>query len=164
MTKVFVYGTLLEGEGNHPLIAKHINTKMDAIIPGKLYHLGGFPGVRDAGGITDRNSFVLGEVYEVDDDTLAALDRLEGCRDLIDTEGNLYNRVTVPAYTLTGQHYAPVYVYEYNSTPSEDKLIEGGSWKHRNDPTYLTDFRLPEPAYTLDDDDGLLIDEEFDDE
>jgi gamma-glutamylcyclotransferase (GGCT)/AIG2-like uncharacterized protein YtfP len=73
-TRVFVYGTLLQGEGNHDLLAR-----AEFLGPARtplrfaLYDLGGFPGLV-AGG----EQAVEGEVYIVGPDTLARLDQLEG--------------------------------------------------------------------------------------
>lgn len=72
--RVFVYGTLLSGEPNHRLLA-------DAELVGAartepefdLVSLGAFPAMVPGGGTA-----IAGEVYEVDPDTLEALDRLEG--------------------------------------------------------------------------------------
>ncbi len=75
MTRVFVYGTLQRGDGNHRVIeaASYLGEARTA--PAfTLVSLGPFPALV-AGGITT----VLGEVYEVDAGMLAQLDRLEGC-------------------------------------------------------------------------------------
>jgi gamma-glutamylaminecyclotransferase len=72
-TRVFVYGTLLAGEGNHALLqtARFIGAARTP--PGfGLYDLGAFPGLVRGG-----QAAVVGEVYEVDAPTLAALDDLE---------------------------------------------------------------------------------------
>ncbi len=73
-TRVFVYGTLLEGEGNHDLLAR-AEFLGPARTPPRfaLHDLGGFPGLV-AGG----EHAVDGEVYIVGPDTLARLDQLEG--------------------------------------------------------------------------------------
>jgi gamma-glutamylcyclotransferase (GGCT)/AIG2-like uncharacterized protein YtfP len=71
---VFVYGTLLSGEGNHRLLAGGAFLGDARTAPGfELYDLGAFPGMvaRGAG-------VVAGEVYGVDDATRARLDALEG--------------------------------------------------------------------------------------
>ena len=72
--RVFVYGTLRAGEPNHYLLDHHdlvARARTEAAF--ELVSLGAFPAMV-AGGATA----VVGEVYEVDPYTLAALDRLEG--------------------------------------------------------------------------------------
>lgn len=72
--RVFVYGTLLFGEGSH-----HLLTRARWIGPARtedgytLHDLGHFPAMVKAG-----SSSIIGEVYDVDSRTLAAMDRLEG--------------------------------------------------------------------------------------
>jgi gamma-glutamylaminecyclotransferase len=72
-TLVFVYGTLLAGEPNHPYL-----TGARLVAAGRtqpafwLHDLGAFPGLVGGG-----EHAVSGEVYEVDAPTLAALDHLE---------------------------------------------------------------------------------------
>jgi gamma-glutamylcyclotransferase (GGCT)/AIG2-like uncharacterized protein YtfP len=72
-TRVFVYGTLLAGEPNHRVLTgARLVAKARTEAAFELRDLGPFPGlVRGA-------HAVVGEVYEVDEVTLAALDRLEG--------------------------------------------------------------------------------------
>ena len=73
-TRVFVYGTLLQGEGNHDLLAGAEFVGAARTPPGyALRDLGAFPGLVDGG-----EHAVDGEVYLVGPDTLARLDRLEG--------------------------------------------------------------------------------------
>jgi gamma-glutamylaminecyclotransferase len=70
---VFVYGTLLTGEANHGLLARARLIAATRTPPAfALYDLGAFPGLV-AGGSTS----VVGELYEIDDATFAALDHLE---------------------------------------------------------------------------------------
>ena len=72
-TRVFVYGTLLRGEGNHQYLRTARLVGEARTSPAfRLHDLGAFPGLV-AGG----EHVVAGEVYEVDDATLAALDQLE---------------------------------------------------------------------------------------
>jgi gamma-glutamylaminecyclotransferase len=74
MTRVFVYGSLRHGESNHRVLegATRIGAARTTA-RFTLYDLGPFPGMVDAGaGVTE------GEIYEVDDETLARLDALEG--------------------------------------------------------------------------------------
>ena len=74
MTKIFTYGTLLAGEPNHRVLRGSRCVGPARTPPRfKLVDLGSFPGM-----LAEGNTAVLGELYEVDDDVLAALDRLEG--------------------------------------------------------------------------------------
>ena len=71
---VFTYGTLRRGEPNHPLLARARFLGEAATLPHfALVDLGPFPAMI-AGGQTA----VIGEVYAVDERTLARLDILEG--------------------------------------------------------------------------------------
>jgi gamma-glutamylcyclotransferase (GGCT)/AIG2-like uncharacterized protein YtfP len=71
---VFVYGTLLRGEANHDLLAAARFVAEARTEPCfELFDLGPFPAMSANG-----QTAVLGEVYAVDDATLARLDRLEG--------------------------------------------------------------------------------------
>ncbi|MEZ4323566.1 MAG: gamma-glutamylcyclotransferase family protein, partial [Polyangiales bacterium] len=73
-TRVFVYGTLLAGEPNHRVLAGARLVANARTQPAfELRDLGPFPGLVSGGAHA-----VAGEVYEVDEATLAALDRLEG--------------------------------------------------------------------------------------
>lgn len=75
--RVFVYGTLKNGRGNHRLLA---NSKFlgRCYIEGawRLISLGGFPGLVYKPDLSMEK--VVGEVYQVDQDTLQSLDWLEG--------------------------------------------------------------------------------------
>ncbi len=78
---VFVYGSLMRGFGNHPLIEAGTfeGEACTAAATYRMHDLGAFPGVRPAPGTPGRSGErIRGEVYSVDDDGLAALDRLEG--------------------------------------------------------------------------------------
>ena len=98
--KVFVYGTLLEGEGNHSYYLQGSSYKGKAAVSGyEMYDIGAFPG------IVPGNGSIPGEVYEVDYETLRNLDYLEG-------EGSLYFRKSVPVKMSTGESaFAWIYVY-----------------------------------------------------
>jgi gamma-glutamylaminecyclotransferase len=72
--RLFVYGTLRRGEENHHLLDAHVllrTSRTEARFT--LVSLGDFPAMIDGG-----ETAVVGEVYEVDAITLAALDELEG--------------------------------------------------------------------------------------
>lgn len=72
--RVFVYGTLRAGEPNHDLLDGQILVRHARTGPVyELVDLGPFPAMVGGG-----RTSVVGEVYEIDRSTLAALDRLEG--------------------------------------------------------------------------------------
>ncbi|MDY0002190.1 MAG: gamma-glutamylcyclotransferase family protein [Polyangia bacterium] len=73
-TRVLVYGTLLRGEPNHRLLAHADFVGQARTEPAfELVSLGPFPAMVPGG-----KTAVVGEVYEVDQATLEAIDRLEG--------------------------------------------------------------------------------------
>lgn len=92
-TRVFVYGTLLSGFGNHRLLRGRATPcgsarTRDAYT---MIDLGAFPAVLSRC-LPRYAAPVRGEVYECDADVLADLDRLEGYHG--DASG-LYDRITV---------------------------------------------------------------------
>jgi gamma-glutamylaminecyclotransferase len=107
MHKVFVYGTLKKGWGNNRLMvegnAKFLGpaVTMDSF---KLYGMG-VPFMRPGG-----DDVVAGEVYEVDDATLARLDRLEGHSI---TGDGMYNRELIPVRYGTPDNYKTETVFAY---------------------------------------------------
>lgn len=75
---VFVYGTLKTGHYNNRALTLSKTSKLifdDAFVKGQMYDLGPYPAVVVTPG---SESAVKGEVWEVDDETLARLDHLEG--------------------------------------------------------------------------------------
>ena len=71
---VFVYGTLRRGgAGAMSIRFPHSKFIADAKVSGSLYDLGAYPGLL----LNESNSFVIGEVYEVDDEILHKLDDFE---------------------------------------------------------------------------------------
>jgi gamma-glutamylaminecyclotransferase len=73
--RVFVYGTLMKGEGNHRRLLRDVPCAGKARTAPEFdfYSLVGFPGLVRGGELS-----VRGEVYDVDGLTLAHLDVLEG--------------------------------------------------------------------------------------
>jgi len=98
--KVFVYGTLKKGRGNHHLLSqsKFLGTA-ETLPQYTMVSLGAFPGVIE-NGITQ----IQGEIYEVNAEQLVRLDRLEGHpnfyrRDEIETsEGKAWIYLLPPEY------------------------------------------------------------------
>lgn len=114
--RVFVYGTLLAGEPNHRVLAGARLVAEGRTQPAfELRDLGPFPGLVHGGGHA-----VVGEVYEVDDATLAALDRLEG-------HPRFYRRTTVSL--ADGEQ---VWTYLLGPEQVEGRpIIRSGSWRAR---------------------------------
>jgi gamma-glutamylaminecyclotransferase len=115
-TRVFVYGTLLAGEGSHHLL-EHARRVGEACTHPEftLYDLGLYPGLVHGG-----HSAVEGEVYEVDEPTLAALDRLESHPEFYRrTAIRLATGDAVETYLLTAQQVAG------------HPIIPSGSWRAR---------------------------------
>ncbi|MFC4735792.1 gamma-glutamylcyclotransferase [Bacillus daqingensis] len=121
--KLFVYGTLMTGEGNHFFLRRAKLLNRQARVNGSLYDTGlGYPAlVRGAGE-------VWGELYAITSSQLPAIDELEGYQD--GRTWNLYSRETVDAFTENGTERA--LVYYYNKPVKAEKRIASGSWKtHR---------------------------------
>jgi len=100
---VFVYGTLKRGGSNHHLmVGQQFVTTAQTEPAYKLYSLGDYPALVDA---PRDGSPIEGEIWTVDNDCLAKLDRLEGL------EEGLYKRVPI---LLQPPHNASViegYIY-----------------------------------------------------
>lgn len=82
-TEVFVYGTLMKDRNNSSLMADADYAGEGMLKNYAIYELGGFPGIQLSAG-----NFVKGELYFVDNNTLNALNQLEG-------EGTLYRLTPV---------------------------------------------------------------------
>jgi len=104
---VFVYGSLKRNQGNHSLLSGSdylgdFDTREPVF---DMIGLGYFPAVLNGG-----DSYIRGELYEVDDDTLERLDCLEG-------HPRFYERQqTGVADTTTGldSHVAWIYILQGN--------------------------------------------------
>jgi gamma-glutamylcyclotransferase (GGCT)/AIG2-like uncharacterized protein YtfP len=123
---VFVYGTLLPGLAP-PVIADVVNTLRvvgPATIPGRLYHLGAYPGcVLDAAG----DGVIHGQLLELPDPAvLERLDWYEGYA-AHDDAGSLFLRTTCPA-TLADGRQVPAWVYVYNREVSPARRISTGRY------------------------------------
>lgn len=129
---VFVYGTLRRHESNHLLLAETHLISYQAKTRGKLFDTGfGFPAM------TEDEGNVYGELYEINQEQLHQLDRLEGYR--ADRKTNHYDRVTKHIVTDRGEFEAFVYVYSKEKA-SDMKFIESGDWKvyrHQQDAQYI---------------------------
>lgn len=115
--KVLVYGSLRKGFGNHYLLEN--SRFLGEVKTGPhytMYSFGGFPALSLNGDTT-----IVGEVYEVDEETMARLDRLEGYP-------NFYDRVLIPT------EYGEAWMYFIHDIDREAlPVVESGDWKeYRN--------------------------------
>jgi gamma-glutamylaminecyclotransferase len=111
---VFVYGTLLAGESNHGLLAEARLVATGRTQPAfQLHDLGACPGLVHGGAHA-----VVGEVYVVDEPTLAMLDRLEDHPEFYRRTGIVLDDGTsVETYLLTPE--------QVEGCP----VIASGSWR-----------------------------------
>jgi gamma-glutamylaminecyclotransferase len=115
---VFTYGTLLKGEVNHHLLAQARFVAEARTEPCfELFDLGPFPAMSTGG-----ETAVLGEVYAIDDATLARLDHLEG-------HPRFYQRTQI---RLDDGQEVQTYLMDRNRMRGR-ALIPSGDWRaHRN--------------------------------
>lgn len=123
IVSVFVYGTLLVGEGNHHVAAQHVLSVQPGAVRGRLYDVGAYPALAL---YDEREAFsegtVVGEWLEVTEEGLKAMDILE---DYYGPGGqNEYERVWVS--DISGLREGWVYVWKDVAGLKE---ITGGSWK-----------------------------------
>lgn len=111
---VFVYGTLKYGYGNNTLLRNSTFLRESRLEGFQLYR--NYPSFPVAH-YCDEGSYIHGELWQVDNDTLRRLDALEG-------EGYMYNRIHV--YSECG-HSCFVYVgnkncWDFNHLDKCDKV------------------------------------------
>lgn len=119
MTKVAVYGSLRKGMSNHGILegATFLGTTK-TVNNYTMYSLGGFPKVAlDIGGPTQ----IVVEIYEVDDQGLRRLHRLEGFRGF-DDPNNFYDLSAVDTVD-----FGEVLIYHINGEDTY-QVVEDGDW------------------------------------
>ncbi len=118
---IFVYGTLIRGNGNHAYFLSQSRFLGAGTLKGyALYDLGSYPGIKQR-----KDDFVIGELFEVDEGTLAHINRLEG-------EGSLYRLVYEPVQTGDQTVVnAGVYVYLHEVSESSYVSHEKQPWRGR---------------------------------
>lgn len=117
---VFVYGTLLSGLRLSYLLddSEFVG---QAIASAILYDLGPFPAIKKGDGL------VIGEIYYVDENTLKALDDVEGYNES-DKSNSLYIRSKIKLIQPVGIQ-SDIYAYFYNPPIREDNLIPSGDYR-----------------------------------
>lgn len=124
MKKVFVYGTLRKGEANAHLLKSATCIAEQCWTNGSLYDTGyGYPAMRQT-----TFSRLYGELYEVTEDDLIRLDRLEGYS--AGGTNNLYERIEQTVYTDKDASIA--YMYVAGRTNLLKRKIPNGDWKEHN--------------------------------
>jgi len=110
MHTIAVYGSLKRQYHNHALLAQSCFKGNDILEGWDMADLGAFPGVFKGEGS------IHVEVYEVTEEEMQSLDRLEGYP-------TFYNRTQVDT------EYGKAWLY-YLNNPSRyiDKIVEGGKW------------------------------------
>ena len=107
---VFTYGTLMNGESNHGFLSNSEYLESTYVEGYDMYNVGFYPA------IVPGDSEVIGELYEVPESDMDALDSLEG-------EGSLYIRKC----ELIPLNNRLAYIYVYNQDVSYLEKIN--SWK-----------------------------------
>ena len=126
--KLFVYGSLRKGRYNYDIYLKN-NSKFlqEAYVRGILYSLKG----KEYPAIVEGNSLILGELFEVDQETFDRMDEMEGyvpgrfeneydkiVTEILDKEGNVIDHL-------------PVYWYNVKLASQKallDEVIESGDY------------------------------------
>ncbi len=111
--QIFVYGTLRRQASHHHKLhgAQWI---ADASVQGVVYRMDWYPAVISS---NDGKSTVRGEIYTVDEKTLASLDEFEG---------EEYKRVLVNAHDDLGKVYQ-AWIWEARVVPNKP-IILSGDW------------------------------------
>jgi len=116
---VFVYGTLKKGYPNHRYL-ENSDFMGNATINGTLLDIGSFPALLPKK--EGDNSQVIGEVYGIDNETLANLDSLEG-------EGIMYHRKSTGViFTGPCYHLSKVCHTYFWGLSQDYEVIASGEW------------------------------------
>ena len=120
---IFVYGTLQRGRANHHVLvdlgARFIRSASSKT-PRTLVDLGPYPAVLREDSTRDANaSCVHGELHEIDEAALTALDIFEGCP-------TLFAREPITLVTDGGDIEAFVYVLALTSLPPHARVVPMG--------------------------------------
>ncbi|MDP7071042.1 MAG: gamma-glutamylcyclotransferase family protein [Phycisphaerales bacterium] len=119
MTAVFVYGTLRTGGANwRAHLAPDVGRPAVTEAAFTMRSLGRFP-VVEAGGVTA----IAGEVFDVSDETLASLDRLEG-------HPGWYERIEIEVRCAGEVSRAWIYLMP-PGTHGESPVLPSGDWQRR---------------------------------
>jgi gamma-glutamylcyclotransferase (GGCT)/AIG2-like uncharacterized protein YtfP len=121
---IALYGSLMRGLGAMETlgIAEALRFERPCLIPGRLFDLGPYPGLRPGPGR------VRAELYSIHHpDAVAVLDEFEGFEP-DRPQASLYLRDRVILLEPEG---TPAWVYVYNHEPPLDEIIADGDWRAR---------------------------------
>lgn len=121
---VFVYGTLMRGMSRHRYL-KNCPFLGTARVEALLYDLGRYPGIKAGKGD------VIGELYDIDAETLERLDEVEGYAP-DDEASSLYLRRTVKARFLASGRAVEAVAYFYNRCVDERQRIAHGDYRQHH--------------------------------
>jgi len=120
---LFLYGTLMRGGAAHASFSLHerLAHVADASVRGRLYDLGGYPGLVDGDGR------VKGEVHRIlDPAVLAELDRYEACDPLHEETSEYVRRaIALPALGIEA------WVYLYRGPLDRAVPLATSRWRTR---------------------------------
>jgi gamma-glutamylcyclotransferase (GGCT)/AIG2-like uncharacterized protein YtfP len=130
--RLFVYGTLMEGEPRHHLLESWGAPvyEKEAHTPGLLYDSGkGYPCMAPA---EADDQIITGELYQIQDirHAFEMLDIVEGVRGY-ESRISLFRRGIVLVTTADGVRY-PAWVYLYDKEIRTLSRIKSGSWRLEN--------------------------------
>lgn len=111
MAKIFVYGTLRKGMYNYDLYLKKEDSFREyAYIKGSLHTIVGkvYPAY-----LCEGHQMIIGEIHEVSDETLKAVDEMEGYKGENLPE-NEYNKILCPIYNQNGEEIMQLPVFVFN--------------------------------------------------
>ncbi len=117
--KVFVYGTLKKGQGNHEYYLRYAKPLGAARIEGLMFHLGGCPAIN----LTEAFTSIFGEVYEVLWDDILHLDMLEG------VANGFYTRIEA---RVEPHGVVWMYIFPHHKAAAQEWIIPGGNWTGRD--------------------------------
>jgi gamma-glutamylcyclotransferase (GGCT)/AIG2-like uncharacterized protein YtfP len=140
INKVFVYGTLCEGEANHHVVAPFVKKVTEAKMKGWLYHLPyGYPAMVEGTGE------VIGQFIELSnvEEAIKHMDELEGYEE--GGSDNDYERIISKAVTQDGQEHG-CYVYIYSESKKtwleeQAEFVVDGDWRaHQRKQSWIPYF------------------------
>ncbi len=118
---VFVYGTLRRGGSDHFRMAAATFVS-EATVSGRLYRVHWYPGLV----LDEAGDEIHGDVYQVDQSTLAILDVFEGLS-AGSGEGTEYRRLKVEV-VLQDSQVVEAWVWEWIGSTDEIKRLADGNW------------------------------------